>query len=569
MFLLFHNFVIICTAFTATLTLISFLKKTASPVSAYDIIPYHANRDDWPFAIPYRYCILFLILIGAFLRLWKLSEFPAGFHVDEAGMAYDAYCLANYGTDRFLNRYPVYLTNYGGGQSAGYAYLCMLLFRLFGYNMTTMRLPAAIAGIGVILLGSLITYRLFGQRISFLTTFLITICPYFITASRVALDCDLLLFFSMLAFYLLITALENQKTFFFFLTGVAYGLCLYTYSLSWIILPVFLALLTSYLMSKKYMTVKQLIALGIPVFWAAVPLILFVMINSLQLPEIVTPFFTIPRLPFYRASELKASNLYYMVRNIWYVITTDKTNIFSYDCYYTLFMMSIPFIIYGFLLIRRHCSISIEQGRNEYINYFFLFFLSALLSTAIQEAPNLYRSNALYFSLALFTAVAILSVCHYFKHSRVFLCLILGMYTLQALHFCQYYYSDKIQEENPIVWFTYDYLDDIYHYLHDHGIDKEIYIDDYNLTTYCYAMLEYEISPYDLEAEGNNAETYDFNYKNLHFYLPDEEGYIDPADIDPNAIYIVMDYNEAAIAALNQSSLCQTHYGYYTIYDNP
>ena len=39
-----------------------------------------------------------ILIIAIFVRIYKVQEIPHGLNVDEAGMAYDAYCLANYGT---------------------------------------------------------------------------------------------------------------------------------------------------------------------------------------------------------------------------------------------------------------------------------------------------------------------------------------------------------------------------------------------------------------------------------------------------------------------------------------
>ncbi len=559
----FYRFTILCTIISLLLIMKSYVNKCRVKTSSYDIIPYHANTADWTFPVSYRTVIVLLLLLGAFLRLWRLEDYPAGFHVDEAGMAYDAFCLANYGTDRFLNFHPVYLINYGGGQSAGYAYLCALFFRLFGISLTTMRLPAALAGIGVIWIGSRLSRIMFGQKVSAVTTLLITICPYFITASRVALDCDLLLFCSMLALYLFIRAQETQKNRWYLVSGITFGLCLYTYSLSWIILPVFFVLLFPYLLISRHIRFRQVCLIAVPIFVIALPLFAFLAVNTFDLPAIVTPLFSIPKIPFYRASELKAVNFFNMVETILYIISTDKTNIFSYHSYYTLYMMSIPFLIWGVVLVHRHVSYSMEKGRNEYIDYIFLFFLAALFNAAIQAASNLYRSNCIYFCLALFTAVGLLSTCYYLKYPRFWFCLLIGLYLIQGISFCRFYYSDQVEKENPIVWFTYDYLDDIYAYLHENEIAAPVYIDDYNLTTYCYAMLEYRVSPYDFCAAGNAPDTYDFSYENLHFYLPE-----DLSEPEEDAIYVVMDYNEEATAALNQSSLSQTHYGYFTIYSS-
>lgn len=56
--------------------------------------------------------ILFILLLCVFAitRLWRILTIPSGFHLDEAGMAYDAWCLSQYGVDRYLKSFPVYLS---------------------------------------------------------------------------------------------------------------------------------------------------------------------------------------------------------------------------------------------------------------------------------------------------------------------------------------------------------------------------------------------------------------------------------------------------------------------------
>lgn len=87
--------------------------------------------------------IVFIILV-IISRIYKFGELPRAVSVDEAGMAYDSYCIANYGVDRYLNSYPLYLINFGGGQSSLYAYLTVGLVKLFGLSNITYRLPSLI-----------------------------------------------------------------------------------------------------------------------------------------------------------------------------------------------------------------------------------------------------------------------------------------------------------------------------------------------------------------------------------------------------------------------------------------
>ena len=106
--------------------------------------------------------ILFIIIIAVVTRFLKLAELPVGLNLDEAATAYDAYSLAYWRVNRQLMHLPVYLPNFGGGQSALYSYLDAIFIRLFGLNTFVIRLPAALFSLLIILLGALIIKEAMG-----------------------------------------------------------------------------------------------------------------------------------------------------------------------------------------------------------------------------------------------------------------------------------------------------------------------------------------------------------------------------------------------------------------------
>ena len=57
-----------------------------------------------------RIVMLALLALGAFMRLWRLGQVPAGIHQDEAFSAYEAYCLLEDGKDSWGYAFPVYFT---------------------------------------------------------------------------------------------------------------------------------------------------------------------------------------------------------------------------------------------------------------------------------------------------------------------------------------------------------------------------------------------------------------------------------------------------------------------------
>ncbi|MBR3132894.1 MAG: glycosyltransferase family 39 protein [Clostridia bacterium] len=141
----------------------------------------------------YKIVVLFLFILTAFTSLYKLGIVPYGLHVDEAGMAYDAFSLSKYGLDRYLNNYPVYLINYGGGQSAMYSYLTMILFRIFGISIYTIRTPAVLLRLLTFISIFFIMKDEKNKYKTISILFLFSICPYFIMQSRWGLDCNLLI----------------------------------------------------------------------------------------------------------------------------------------------------------------------------------------------------------------------------------------------------------------------------------------------------------------------------------------------------------------------------------------
>ncbi len=120
-----------------------------------------------------------ILLLGAVLRLLWLDRIPYGIHVDEVGMAYDAYWLAREGIDRWSMSYPVYLLNYGSGQSALYAYLCMVLVKLTGgaMNVWVIRLPAVAFGMLTLVSGGALLRKLWGERAALLGMLIMAVGP--------------------------------------------------------------------------------------------------------------------------------------------------------------------------------------------------------------------------------------------------------------------------------------------------------------------------------------------------------------------------------------------------------
>src|SRR3989338_5328153 len=93
------------------------------------------------------YFILGIIFVAAlFLRLYNLSNFPVGFHIDEASLGYNGYSLLQTGKDENGNTFPLYIDMFGDNRPSGYHYLAAISVGLFGLTEFATRLPGAIFG---------------------------------------------------------------------------------------------------------------------------------------------------------------------------------------------------------------------------------------------------------------------------------------------------------------------------------------------------------------------------------------------------------------------------------------
>ncbi len=194
------------------------------------------------------YCWVIIVFVMFCIHCYQIGQIPCGINVDEMGMGYDAWCLSNYGTDRYLNSFPVYLINFSGGQSALYAYLCAPFVYFLGISATVLRIPAVIFSFVTLFFSVRIADYIWGsKKVNLLVGLLYTVSPVFLMLSRVGLDCNLMLGMSTCFLYLLIRAVDTKRYRDFLNAGIAGGVLLYSYVLSHIVMPLFIVMVISYL----------------------------------------------------------------------------------------------------------------------------------------------------------------------------------------------------------------------------------------------------------------------------------------------------------------------------------
>ncbi len=392
------------------------------------------------------YISLFVIFL--ITRLWQLTTLPAGMHIDEAGMAYDAWCLANWGVDRHLKSWPVYLMNFSSGQSSLYAFLCAFLFRIFGYSMWMVRMPSVIFSFLTFVFGVKIAKRLYPNHIfpSLLVGGLIVIAPYFIMAGRLGLDCNLMLGVSTIFLYSFMMAIETQKRWRYFVTGLIGGILLYSYVLTYIVLPLFLLFSLIYVIATKKFSFVHWVIMAVPLAVLAFPLILVQAVNYFDLPEMQLGIFTITKMMSYRISEFGRFSLENLVTALRSIFVGDEHLFDSIPGIWNLYALTVVLFVIGFIssLIR-----FVKAGKTrQYSNYaIFIFWFLIILIMACCMKVNTYRLNGIFFVVVLLAAEGLCVLINNIKRFKtILLVAVCGIYLLGIVRFGMFYYSGRYTE---------------------------------------------------------------------------------------------------------------------------
>ncbi len=320
-----------------------------------------------------------IILIGAALRLYMLPSIPSGLHQDEASIGYEAFILSEYGMDRDGNHLPIYPITYGsGGGSPLMIYINALTTHLFGSSPLVLRALPAVLGVATLVVFYFLIKTLSRDSLSntrkslplqyisgeylwvpLVSMAVMALAPWHIMLSRWSLDCNTTPFWLISALLMLTLGIVKKEkgTIFFILSAILYSLTLYSYGSATIVIPLHLLIICIMCIKNGRMTMSQVIT-GVIVFLVcSLPLIVFYVVNLFDLPEIVTPLFSITKFTARRSVFVTGSglltgilqNFMVMVKNI--TIGNPSEQILNYiPGFPPLLAFTFPITILGFVL---------------------------------------------------------------------------------------------------------------------------------------------------------------------------------------------------------------------------
>ncbi|MFC1625078.1 ArnT family glycosyltransferase [Patescibacteria group bacterium] len=207
--------------------------------------------------------ILFIILlIAAFLRLYKLSSVPPHLTPDEASIGYNAYSILKTGKDEYGIKFPFIFKSFGDYKPGLYIYLTVPFVYTFGLNEFAVRAPSALFGVLSVYLVYLITKELFKkERIALFSSFLFSLMPWAIYFSRGAWEVNVSLSLTLLGIYFFLKFLEKPK--YLVYSAISFGLTLLCYQGAKLSSSIVLVLLVLVNYKKVVATKKKFLFLSL------------------------------------------------------------------------------------------------------------------------------------------------------------------------------------------------------------------------------------------------------------------------------------------------------------------
>lgn len=474
------------------------------------------------------------------LRIYQVTAIPVGMSTAEASLGYDAWCLANYGTDALSNKLPVYLTGLGEGQGTLYAYIAALIMKLMGgkFSLLALRLPAVIVSVLGFIAGLYVIFECYGKRCAVFGGFLMAIFPIFILQGRSAADVNILISMMTICIALTMLATEFEILPLFILAGVFWGLSFYTCSQCYLPNTVLLIILFVVLLREDFAK-SHIFGMYIPILLLGIPLILFVVVNQFHLSTLNLGFFTVPRIMDYKGGELYFNikeNLENAKNVLKVVLTTDGQFPCDVMYYVSALLIAIGFIGHVVQTVVEIAKKDINWRHSFGIIFIVYFVVGCFVRP---EALTVARMSGIYFAafFMVITAIRLLFLGIEKISSKIAIAFIVVLalgYGRYAFDFAMEYF--RPEEGSKFV--SADVLGTYEDILTEQDLkDKPIYI-DWSEDDYLFFLLSAGVSPEGFHVPEKLGDT----YKNVTFGLPKK--------VKSDAVYIVKKKNTGYLNGL-------------------
>lgn len=399
--------------------------------------------------------LILIVILAAFLRIYKLDTVPPSLNWDEIDAGYNAYTIANWGRDEWGKFLPLVFTSFRDDKHPVHIYLTAPIVKLFGLSDFTARLSGAIIGVLSVVVIFFLGRILFkSDLVGLLSALFLAVSPYHLHFSRGLWEIDFAFFFFMLGLLLFYLALQ-KKGWFISLSFLSFGISILSYHSSKIIVPpILLLLIVLYIKDLKRLSLN---------FYFGIAILVAILIILIGNPRILG-FARIQQTEFSK-DIIEKTQTFQKTKNsvlglgeitlkqylthfsTQYLFTFgDQNPRNSVKTHGEFYKIDALFILIGLLYLLK------MRSRVTLIIFAWLL-LAPIPSSLVSGAPNATRALFMMGSLHLITGLGAGSIVGWFRgKGKIFiLTIILILLSLQVYKFLNYYFNGY-PKKDAIEW---------------------------------------------------------------------------------------------------------------------
>ncbi len=351
-----------------------------------------------------------IILLCAFLRLYKLGSLPAGLYLDEASIGYNAWSVLHTGRDEHQILYPLVFQAYGEYKLPVYIYGSIPIIKFLGLTPFSVRLLSALSGIaataGIYWLAKSLFIASTPRRretVALVSAILFAVSPWSIQFSRGGFEANLALTFLIFGTDAFLRYCKNSPTrlHLLLISFTCYVLALYTYNAARVFLPLFIPFLV-FLYSKNLFQIKNKL----------VPFLSVIIVFSIVIFSLLSSVFAAESSRAKAVFELE--NKQYQLGPVLGVLQKYFTHFSGEFLFFSgdllsrhsvrelgeLYLPQLPFLCLGLYLL-------LDKKTKESLTILFWLLISPLPASLATPVPHALRSLFMLAPLTIISALGI------------------------------------------------------------------------------------------------------------------------------------------------------------------
>lgn len=350
-----------------------------------------------------KYLLVLICIFFLATRLYKISEVPSSVYWDEASIGYNAYSIAETGKDEWGKSFPLHFRAFGEFKLPVYIYSAVPFVKIFGLNAFSVRIPAVLFSLGVILLTYLLAKKLSGNDlIGLIGSFFVSISPWFFIFSRTGYEATAGLMFYVLAVYLFLEFEKNTWVILFSI--ISFILSAYSYNSFRIIIPITILILIAF----HFHSLKSILRKNF------LPVILSVFILILS----VIPIYRLyvydsgaSRLQAVGAAKTSIIQNYFSHFSLNFLFISGDKNLRSQqEGFGQLYLLDLLFLPMGFLFFLK------SKFRYKFLPLI-LLLLGPVPAAITKEVPHALRSISVVPFISIMSAAGVVYVLKYINRN--------------------------------------------------------------------------------------------------------------------------------------------------------